>query len=288
VSAHGATASLDAFGLHRSSAFWGSDRPDTRHQHAVPVHEGSIALGTIEVSIPNGRPLRSSDMRLLRAIADQAAVAFHNIALEAQLEGDVAALDRTTKELAGSRARIVEADDGARRSLTAGISREVLPHLSVVSDELALPAGALRGSPQRIDDMVAEVNEALESLRELSHGVFPAQLGRSGLEPALRSYLRERGLGSWLEITPEARAQRFAPRVEAAVYFAATRAMGTGPERGAIVLGVDENDLQCTVHGADQAPIDLQGIRDRVEAVGGTLRLSADALELRIPLTSAR
>jgi hypothetical protein len=70
------------------------------------------------------------------------------------------------------------------------------------------------------------------------------------------------------------------------VYFAATRAVGTGPERGAIVLGMDEDDLHCTVRGADPAPLDLEGIRDRVEAVGGTLQFPADALQLRVPLTS--
>jgi hypothetical protein len=286
VSAHGATASLDAAGLPRSSAFWGSDRAGTAHEHVVLVQEGGISLGTIEVSIPHGRPLRSSDVRLLRAIADQAAVAFHNVAMQAQLNGQVVALDGTTKELASSRARIVGADDAARRSLAAGISREVLPHLWGISHELDQPGGVLRGSPQRIDDMVSEVTLALESLRVLTHGVFPAQLGRSGLEPALRSHLRERGLGCSLEIAADAQGQRFAARVEAAVYFAATRAVGTGGEHGAIVLEIDEEELHCTVRGTDPAPRDLQGIRDRVEAVGGTLLFSPGALEVRVPLTS--
>jgi hypothetical protein len=288
VSALGATASLDVSGLPRSCAHWGSDRADTHHEHAVLVQEGGVTLGTIEVSIPNGRPLRSPDVRLLGAIADQAAVAFHNMAMEAQLNGHVAALDRTTKQLASSRARIVEADDAARRSLAGSISHEVLPHLQAVSVELGHPSSTLRESPQRIDDMVTEVTSALESLRELTHGVFPTQLSRSGLEPALRSHLREHGPGSSLVIAPDARRQRFAPRVEAAVYFAATRAVGTGSKRGAIALGVDEDDLHCSVRGADLAPLDLQGIRDRVEAVGGTLQLSAETLELRVPLTSAR
>jgi signal transduction histidine kinase len=273
--------------LPRSSAFWGVDRADTIHEHAVLVQEGGISLGTIEVTIPNGRPLRSSDVRLLRAIADQAAVAFRNMAMEAQLNGHVVALDGTTKELASSRARIVGADDAARRSLAAGISREVLPHLWGISDELDQPCGILRGSPQRIDDMVSEVTVALESLRVLTHGVFPAQLGRSGLEPALRSHLRERGLSCSLEIAPDAQGQRFPARVEAAVYFAATRAVGTGVQDGEIVLVIAEDDLHCTVRGAAPAPRDLQGIRDRVEAVGGTLRLSTDALELQVPQTTA-
>jgi signal transduction histidine kinase len=205
------------------------------------------------------------------------------MAMEAQLTGHLRALDHATNELAGSRARIVEADDAARRSVAAGISREVLPHLTMVSDELDLPTGHLRGSPPRIDAMVTEVTTALESLREITHGVFPAQLGRSGLEPALRSYLRDRDAGASLEIAPSTLAHRFPHRVEAAVYFAATRAVDTGLRGGMISLEVDEDDLHCTVTGADPAILDLQAIRDRVEAVDGTLRFSSGALELRVP-----
>jgi hypothetical protein len=284
VSADGATASLDAPGQPRSSAFWGSDGADSVHQHGVPVEEGGVTLGAIHVSIPRGRPFRASDEHLLRAIADQAAVAFHNMAMEAQLNGHVLALDGTTRELAGSRARIVEADDAARRSLAAGISREVLPHLQAVFDELAPRPGVAERSPQLIDGMVTRVDVALTSLRELTHGVFPTQLARSGLEPAMRSYLRRHDLASALRITPEAAGQRFAPRVEAAVYFAATRALGTGTAPGAVMLAVDGDELRCTVTGSYPAPLDLAGIRDRAEAVGGTVHCAGGALEVRVPL----
>jgi signal transduction histidine kinase len=133
--------------------------------------------------------------------------------------------------------------------------------------------------------MITGVNAALESLRELSHGVFPSQLARAGLEPSLRSYLRRRGHGSSLEIAPDVLGLRFAARVEAAVYFAVTRAEGTGPGRGAVILALDENELHCTVIDAVPDVLDLHGIRDRVEAVGGSLRLSEGSLEVRIPLT---
>jgi signal transduction histidine kinase len=251
----------------------------------VRVEEGGVTLGAIDVSITHGRPFRATDEHLLQAIADQAAVAFHNLAMEAQLQDHVAALDRTTKELSGSRARIFEAGDAARRSLAAGISREVLPDLRAVSDELELSVD--RRSPQRIDDMVTGVNAALESLRELTHGVFPAQLARSGLEPALRSYLRGRGLRSLLVIQPDVLGKRFPPRVEAAVFFAATRAVGTGRGPGSLLIGVDEGDLSCTVSDAEPAVMELVSITDRVESVGGSLRFSDGSLELRIPLAAA-
>ena len=79
-----------------------------------------------------GRPTQ----RLLEALADQTAVAFRNTALETQLAGHVAELDRTTRELAESRLRIIEADDAARRTLEAAITRDVLPYLVALPDEL--------------------------------------------------------------------------------------------------------------------------------------------------------
>lgn len=285
VSAHGATASLDVSGLPRSSAFWGSDRPDTVHEHGVPVVQGGVTLGSIEVSILPGRPLRPSDLRLLRVIADQTAVAFHNVAMEAQLNRHVSALDLATRELASSRARIVEADDAARRSLSAGISRDVLPHLAGVIDQLGRPRSGISASTQGIQDMVGGVNAALGALRESTHGVYPAQLARSGLEPSLRSYLRRRGPGTSLEIAPDAAGMRFAPRVEAAVYFAVTHAVGSSAGRGAVILGVTEHNVHCTIREAVPDAADLQGIRDRVEAMGGALYLTDGSLRLRIPLT---
>ena len=96
----------------------------------MPVNHGGATLGSIAVSLPRGpRSSGPSDVRLLEALADQAAVAFRNAALETQLAGHVAELDRTTRQIADSRARIVAADDAVRRALEEAISRDVVPHL---------------------------------------------------------------------------------------------------------------------------------------------------------------
>ena len=131
------TATLGVSGapaLH--SASWGDAAAEGTVPHVVPVQHGGAVLGSIEVHVPRGRPVSDSDERLLTALADQTAVAFRNTALEAELAEHVAELDRTTRELARSRARILEADDAARRALEAAIEREVMPHL------VALPEGS--------------------------------------------------------------------------------------------------------------------------------------------------
>ena len=159
-------------------------------------------LGAIAVWIPKGRRLRPSDTRLLTALSEQAAVAFRNVAMESQLAGHVAELDHTTRELSASRSRIIEADDAARRTLEEAISREVLPRLITLPGELVSARHAVAlGSPANgVDLLVAATNDALESLRELTRGVFPTQLARSGVEPALRSLLARNGLASALQV----------------------------------------------------------------------------------------
>ncbi len=146
VSARRATAILEVPGAPAATADWGQDGADAGDRHVVPVQNGGLTLGSIEVTLPKGRPLHPADLRLLAALADQTAVAFRNTALETQLAAHVAELDRTTRQLADSRSRIIEADDAARRTLEAAISREVLPHLVPLPE--ALGAGPRRGRRQ--------------------------------------------------------------------------------------------------------------------------------------------
>ena len=97
VSARRATATLEVPGAAAATADWGQDGADAGDTHVVPVQNGGLTLGSIEVTLPKGRPLHPADLRLLAALADQTAVAFRNAALETQLAAHVAELDRTTR-----------------------------------------------------------------------------------------------------------------------------------------------------------------------------------------------
>ena len=281
VAARGATATLDAPGIEPVSATWGAT--DGVPDQLVPVRNDGIDLGSIEVSLAKGRALRSSDVRLLQALADQTAVAFRNTALAAQLTAHVAQLDRTTHELAESRLRIIEADDTARRTLEAAIARQVLPYLVVLPDELRHVRQALgNGSPDNgIDRVVDSTNAALEALRELTRGVFPTQLARSGLEPALRALLARSGPDSTLTVDGAA-GRRFSSRVEAALYFCCAEAARTGSPISQVELSLSGHDLALRITGVDSTAVDLQSITDRVEAVGGSLSTGQDLLVLTV------
>jgi hypothetical protein len=241
-------------------------------------------LGSLEVFVPKGRPISASDERLLEALADQAAVAYRNTALEAQLAEHVAELDRTTQELARSRLRIIEADDAARRDLEASISRDVLPHLTALPDELARSRAAVaRGAPANgLDLLVASTNTALESLRELTRGIFPTQLAKAGLEPALRSMLARSSPETTLSVDEPVAGRRFSARLEGAVYFCCVEAARTGPS--SIELAVVGADLVLRVLGVTDLPMDRQAMLDRVAAAGGALSTGPSRLEVTIPL----
>jgi signal transduction histidine kinase len=276
VSAQRATAVLTVSGARVVSGSWPHDRPEGSTPHEVPVQNGGETLGSIAVVMPRGRPLRAVDERLLEDLADQTALAFRNAAMQAQLAEHVTALDATTRELLASRRRMIEADDAARRILESAISRELLPHLSALPARLSglRVRGTADTSLDELDQLVSQTNEALQSLRELTRGVFPSQLARAGIAPALRSLLASGGGAASLQVDPSAADRRFPARVEAAVYFCCAESLraGSGPSR--VELQVEGEDLLILqIWGFNGDDIDVQAIVDRVQAVGGSLSM---------------
>jgi signal transduction histidine kinase len=288
VSARGARATLDVPGSAPVSATWGwwpVDRDEAQGVEVVPVGNDERELGRLAVALPRGHTLRPVDHRLLEALADQAAVAFGNTSLAGAVADRVADLARTTDQLTASRRRLIAAEDAARRVLEAAISRDVLPSLQALPAEIRRGRADLaQGRDAHLDDLVEETNRALESLRDLTRGVFPSHLSRSGLEPALRSLLARAGTTTVLTIDDRAR-RRYSPRVEAAVYFCCTEALRTGSGPASVDLAPVGDDLVLRILG-DHDGIDLQGIEDRVEAVGGALETREGLLVLTIPVVT--
>jgi signal transduction histidine kinase len=285
VSARTSTAVLQVPGLVGISGAWPGPADGTP-DFQVPVRQGGDTLGRIGVTMPKGRGLTPADERLLQDLADQTALAFRNAAMESELAGHVAALDRTTEALAESRRRIIAADDAARRELESAISREVLSHLQPMPGRLSGLSVAESGSAatDEIEQLVDETNAALESLRVLTRGLFPTQLARAGLARALRSHLARNGQANALHVEPSAD-RRFATRVEAAVYFCCVEAVRAGAEVARIDLRIVAAELVVQIRGVARDQIDVQAIVDRVEAAGGRLRIDeAGLLSVRIPV----
>src|SRR5450755_4213639 len=97
--------------------------------------------------------------------------------------------------LAASRARIVAAADEARRRIERDLRDGIQQQLASLMLELRLVQAAVPAEHAELGAGLAPIAERLagvfDQVREISHGVHPAILSRSGLEPALKSLARQ-------------------------------------------------------------------------------------------------
>jgi signal transduction histidine kinase len=245
----------------------------------LPVMHLGARLGSIWVAMPLGHPLRRREHQLLADLADQAGLAFRNARLTVELSAQVEQLGQRTRELSDSRRRLINAGDAERSRLERSIASEVLPHLRPLPERLRdLSAVDGRDSDSdesllapMLDPMVRAVNAAMESLREITRGVFPAQLARSGLPTALQSLLTRTGGAHRLMVDEHTDGRRFDPRVEAAAYFCVAEATRDLGDPVHVALSAVDDELLVAVTGGDRGQLPLSHIRDRVEAAGGTI-----------------
>jgi hypothetical protein len=114
--------------------------------------------------------------------------------------------------------------------------------------------------------------------------VFPTQLARAGIDPALRSFLARGGLADVYHADNLVAGRRFATPVEAAVYSCSAAAVREFAEVLAIDLSLEENDVVVHLHGNRRADEDMEAILDRAEALGGSVSATSDAMVVRIPV----
>src|SRR4051794_35524285 len=254
----------------------------------IPITDHDEVLGSLRVEMTPGRAVRSRDTALLTDLAAQSAVAFRNARLSAELSYRVAELDEQSRTLVESRQRLITAGDAERSRLERAVTREVAPHLADLPDELDRLADGGCGpvTAEQVHPLRTRAELALESLREITRGVYPAQLGRTGLEPALRSLLARRG-DTTLTIVGNSELPRSDARLEAAAYFCVAEAMRNlgGPVE--VSLARQAEDVRVLIDGQADGDLPLANMRDRAEALGGTISSSSRAgrlfLEVWLP-----
>jgi signal transduction histidine kinase len=192
-------------------------------------------------------------------------------------------------ELAASRARIVAASDEARRRIERDLhdgTQQRLVSLGLAARTAEADVAAGRGDPgASLARIAVGLADAAAELQELSRGIHPAILSEGGLGPALRTLARRAAVPVDLEVTATA---RYPEPVEVAVYYVASEALAnamkhaqaTGVEMslaaagGRLLLSVRDDG----VGGADPGRgTGLAGLTDRVEALGGSVRLHSAA-----------
>jgi signal transduction histidine kinase len=228
--------------------------------------------------------------------------AFHSLArsiLNTQLYIAVAAIstlclaavvterEELAERLTASRARMVETADTERRRLERNLHDGAQQRLTALTVRLGIAAELARKDPNPVvpvlGDAVTELSLAIEELRELARGIHPAVLTRRGLVKAIEA-IAERSVVP-VEL-PELPSARVDPAAEATAYYVVAEAVTNAQKhaqastiriRAAVVrrrLHVEVVD--DGVGGASEtAGLGLQGLRDRVEATGGTLQVES-------------
>ena len=191
------------------------------------------------------------------------------------------------EELMASRARIVATADQTRRRIERDLHDGAQQRLVSLALRLRGAAAAIPPDQdevrQELAGVGAELDEVLEELRELSRGIHPAILSEGGLGPALRTLARRSPVPVELQVGVEG---RLPERVEVTAYYVVAEALtNVAKHAGASAVRVDVDaedglvrlDIRDDgVGGADPGRgSGLVGLRDRVAASGGTLRVES-------------
>ena len=186
-------------------------------------------------------------------------------------------------ELTASRARVLAADDDARRRVVRDLhdgAQQRLVHTIVM---LKLATQALREGDDAAESLVlealAQAEEAKAELRELAHGILPWVLTSGGLRAGVDALVSRIGL----PVTVDVSGERFPPGIEASAYFVVAEALTnvvkhSRAERAVVRASVDAGVLRVEVRddgvgGAIRDGAGLVGLHDRVAALGGRLRV---------------
>ena len=191
-------------------------------------------------------------------------------------------------EVRASRARILQAADRARREIERNLHDGAQQRFVSVSLQLQLCLAAHRELAEdtraELNGVLAELRTALAELRDLAQGLHPAVLTDRGLEHALAGLANRASVPVALRVAlPEL---RLATSVEAAAYFTVCEALTNVAKYARASrawVNVEQRDGHLDVEvgddgigGADMGSgTGLQGLRDRVAAVNGTLEVDS-------------
>jgi PAS domain S-box-containing protein len=220
-----------------------------------------------------------------------------------ELIGTAIANTESRAQLLASRARVVAAADETRRRIERDLHDGTQQQLVAVA--LALRAAEAE-IPIELADLKAALGQtaaglarATDDLRTISRGIHPAILSQGGIGPALKTLAHRAGVPVQLDLSCPV---RLPERVEVAAYYVVSEGLSNAAKhaRASVVhveLNVENAVVEVSIrdNGVGGADPDrgsgLVGLRDRVEALGGTIETTSPpgqgtCILARIPVDS--
>jgi signal transduction histidine kinase len=202
------------------------------------------------------------------------------------LSAVVSERERFARELGASRSRLVGAADVERRRLERNLHDGAQQRLTWLAVDLRRGAARARRSPDLAPELLekaeAELELAIDELRDLAHGIHPSVLTDLGLATAVRGAALRSTVGIRLLRLPDRRVDETA---ETTAYYVFAEAVANAQKHArasSIDVSIDARDgalhVEVTdngVGGASERGSGLQGLRDRVETVGGSFRVTS-------------
>jgi signal transduction histidine kinase len=219
-----------------------------------------------------------------------------------ELVGTAIANAESQAKLAASRARVVAATAEERQRVVRDLHDGAQQRLVHAVIDLKLGLRELQQGGRHAHEFFGEAldhaEQANSELRELAHGILPSVLTSGGLRAGFEALASR----STLPVTIHVSTDRLPPAIEATAYFLVSEALTnaikhSGAKRVEVRAQVDERVLRVEIRddgvgGADPGQgSGLTGLRDRVEALGGTIEIasppgSGTSVLVEIPLES--
>jgi signal transduction histidine kinase len=218
-----------------------------------------------------------------------------------QLMATAIANAESRAELNASRARIVATADATRRRIERDLHDGAQQQLISLAFELSVAKEAvpreLQAHRDELTRIVGGLTSALEELREIARGIHPAMLTEVGLRPALRTLARRSRVRVELDVHAPS---RLPEQVAVTAYYIVSEALANTARYAQasvayVTVEARSGVLDVCIRddgrgGAEPARgSGLLGLKDRVEAIGGTLSLhsppgAGTSLHVELPL----
>ena len=267
----------------------GRDRADLR---VAPILNSGELLGLVVAErTVDSEPFDEDEEHVLAELSRRVGLTFRNLRLDSALQASLDELRRQATELRASRARVVAAADAERRRIERDIhdgAQQRLIALAVnlrVARELAGPEPA--ESEALLEQIGRDLQDTLQDVRSLAHGIYPPLLLDAGLGPALRAAAARSAISVHVDAPA---ADRYPPEIEATVYFcclealqnaakhagdAARVTLRAGAEHGLVFFEVSDDGPGFRPDEQERGA-GLQSIADRVGGAGGELSIVSE------------